>query len=71
MFIDTLKNELVEVWQTVEYGGEAIDKHGRSLKRVAILLNGKPLWLDQNFYLEKRDITDGERSIIEKQFINL
>ncbi len=55
--------EMTEIWRLVESGGDVI--HGdRQLKKVAILVDGFPIFLEKDFLLERRKITREEEKNI-------
>lgn len=55
------KVEIIEVWMPVRKGGDAYDyKNKRNLKKIALLVNGQPIYLEKDFALEKRWITKEE-----------
>lgn len=60
--------EKIEVWQPVESGGEAIREDGTHMKRIAILLDGTPLFLEKNFYIEKQGLSKEESKVLQDNF---
>ena len=53
--------EIIEVWRPVEKGGEAFDfGKQQNLKLVALIANGQPLKLEEDFMINKKYITKQE-----------
>ena len=60
---DTIEErvEMFEIWQAVEEGGEAIlNETGKHLKRVAIIVNGIPIKLEDGWFVERRSLSKEE-----------
>ncbi len=56
--------ELIEIWMPTEKGGEAYNyKTKQNLKRIALLANGKVIYLEKDFALEKSWITKQEANL--------
>lgn len=49
--------EVIEIWQPVEKGGEAYHLEKGNLKKIALLVNGHPVLLEKDFFLEKHHLT--------------
>jgi hypothetical protein len=54
------KIEIIEIWQPSENDGEAIifqrgkgPQSGRGLKRIALISNNIPIWLAENYVIQK------------------
>lgn len=65
------KVEMIEIWQPVEQGGEAINMDGKNLKRIAVLVNGYPIFLETDYCVEKRSITKEEAKLLTNNFKSL
>ncbi|MBI4029093.1 MAG: hypothetical protein HY376_01890 [Candidatus Blackburnbacteria bacterium] len=56
--------EVIEVWEPVESGGEAVrfgTTNGKgNLKRIALIVGGTPLFLEKDYFIERREITKEE-----------
>lgn len=53
--------EKIELWQPTDGDdAEAIREDGTKLKRVAVIVNGFPIMLEKDFFLERRIITKEE-----------
>ena len=60
--------EKIEIWKKVESGGDVIEfGSGQHLKKVVILINGHPIFLDEEMYLEKKQITKEEGDFLTKE----
>lgn len=45
--------EVMEIWMPVKSGGEAVDRNGKHFKMIALITNGKPTYLEKDFFFEK------------------
>ena len=53
--------EVIEIWMPVEKGGEAYYfKNRQNLKLVAFLVGGHPVKLEDQFVMERRNISKEE-----------
>lgn len=62
--------EMTEVWMPVKEGGEAWRVGKGPLKLVARLLDGYPIFLEEDFCVEKRYLTKEEAAQKEKENIS-
>jgi hypothetical protein len=57
--------EKYELWIPCKKGeGSAITKDGTNMKMVAQIVNGQVLYLEKDFYLEKRQLSKEEAKIL-------
>lgn len=49
--------EMIEIYQPVEIGGEAIREDGSHLEKIAIIVGGKPIFLKDGICLEKTELS--------------
>jgi hypothetical protein len=61
------KVDVIEIWQPVKEGGEAYSLEKGSLKRVALIVNGYPFYLEKDWGMEK--ITMSKEEAINKGLI--
>ncbi len=62
------KVEIIEIWMPTYKGGDAYDfKNKVNLKKVVMLANGQPLYIENNFAVEKRYIMKKEFELLTKQ----
>ncbi|MCK9371022.1 hypothetical protein M0R04_14015 [Candidatus Dojkabacteria bacterium] len=60
--------EMYELWIPCKKGeGSAITQDGKNMKMVAQIVNGMVLYLEKDFYLEKRHLFKKEVELYEKQ----
>jgi hypothetical protein len=59
--------DVIEIWQPVKEGGEAYSLEKGSLKRVALIVNGYPFYLEKDWGMEK--ITMSKEEAINKGLI--
>lgn len=64
--------EVIEVWQPVESGGEAIrfgttENGKRNLKRIALIVGGTPFFLEKDYVIERRELTEAEAKTLTPQ----
>lgn len=63
------KVEKIEVWIPCKQGeGTAVRQDGTQMKRVAILINGIPVFLEKEFAIEKGWITKEEAEQYKSNF---
>lgn len=62
--------KITEVWVPVKKGGEAILlSKGKNIKRIALVANGVPLFLEQDCVIINRDISKEEHEQLRKSIL--
>ncbi len=52
--------EIIEIWQPTDGTGEAWSTEKGNMKRIAMLVNGHPYFLEKDFLVEKRSLSKVE-----------
>lgn len=58
---------LEEIWVlTTDDDATAVDMHGKKYKMIAMIVNGQPLYLEKDVYLQTRYISQEDYKEIKK-----
>ena len=62
--------EIIEIWQPVKTGGEAYYfKNNTNLERIAVVANGKPIFLKKDFVMERKYMEKKEFDFMTKPIL--